>query len=382
MKILISLSYYTPHISGLTLSIKRLAELLAKNGYEVTVLTTQHDKNLSQQEKLHDVTILRVPYLIRIDKGFIMPGFVGRVYNALSQTDKVLIVLPQIEGILVTLLAKLLRKKVYCLYICEVTSTNGIKATIIEHILRIMNRLTVQLADVVITMTDDFAQHNSVLKKSGKLVRSIYPIVSRPLIDKEKQHVLMQQIPHKKYTIGYLGRIASEKGIHYLLETIPLLHKEIGDTFVILLAGPKKTVGESSYQAKIAELLQNYQSNVIQLGELSDSELGAFYSLLDVFVLPSTNNTEAFGMVQVEAMYCGTPVIATDLPGVRVPIQQTGMGEIVPVQDTQALKKALIKILKHKKNYVKHVSEIHEIFSEEKILRMYRDLFASRVKNL
>jgi len=299
------------------------------------------------------------------------------LYNALSQTDNVLIVLPQIEGILVTLLAKLLGKKVYCLYICEVTSSGGIKARIIEQILRIMNRLTIQLADVVITMTDDFAKHNSVLKKSGKLVRSIYPIVSRPLIDTEKQQALQQQIPRKKYVIGYLGRIASEKGIQYLLETIPLLRKELGDTFVILLAGPKKTVGESSYQAKIAELLQNYQSNVIQLGELSDSELGAFYSLLDVFVLPSINNTEAFGMVQVEAMYCGTPVIATDLPGVRVPIQQTGMGEIVPIQDTQALATALIKILRDKKRYIKKSSEIHEIFSEEKILRLYRDLFAS-----
>ncbi len=377
MKILISLSYYTPHISGLTLSIKRLAELLAKNGYEITVLTTQHDKNLSQHEKIHEVTVLRVPYLFRIDKGFIMPSFVGRVYKALSQTDKVLVILPQIEGILVTLLAKLLRKKVYCLYICEVTSPGGIKAKIIEQILRLMNKLTVQLADVLITMTDDFANHNAVLKKSGKVVRSMYPIVSQPLIDKEKQQQLLQQIPHKKYIIGYLGRIASEKGIHYLLETIPLLRKELGDTFVILLAGPKKTVGESSYQAKIAALLQNYQSNVIQLGELSDSELGAFYSLLDVFVLPSTNNTEAFGMVQVEAMYCGTPVIATDLPGVRVPIQQTGMGEIVPVQDTKVLVKVLIKILKHKKSYVKQVSEIHEIFSEEKILRKYRALFAS-----
>lgn len=50
-------------------------------------------------------------------------------------------------------------------------------------------------------------------------------------------------------------------------------------------------------------------------------------------------------MVQVEALICGTPVVATDLPGVRQPILTSGMGKIIPVMDTGALAKAIIKIL-------------------------------------
>lgn len=377
MKILISLSYYTPHISGLTLSVERLAELLAKNGYQITILTTQHDKKLAQQETIDEVTVFRVPFLFRIDKGFIMPSFISQAYQAISKTEKVFVVLPQFEGVLITLLAKVLRKKVYCLYVCEVIVSGGMKAKIIERLLQMMNIMTVQLADVLVTMTDDFAKQNKVLRNSGKTVRSIYPIVSPPLINKEKQNALLHQLPHKKYVIGYLGRIASEKGIEYLLKAIPLLRKELGDTFVLVIAGPKKTVGEASYQEKITRFLKTYNEYIVQLGELADSELGAFYSALDVFVLPSTNNTEAFGMVQVEAMYCGTPAVSTDLPGVRVPIQQTGMGEIVPVQDVSALAHGIIKVLRHKKNYVKQSSEIQYIFSKEKILTAYRTLFTA-----
>ena len=47
-------------------------------------------------------------------------------------------------------------------------------------------------------------------------------------------------------------------------------------------------------------------------------------------MLPSLNSTESWGIVQVESMSCGTPVVATDLPGVRMPVKMTGMGRIVP----------------------------------------------------
>jgi glycosyltransferase involved in cell wall biosynthesis len=105
-----------------------------------------------------------------------------------------------------------------------------------------------------------------------------------------------------------------------------------------------------------------------------DKQLGAYYSMLDVFVLPSINNTEAFGMVQVEAMYCETPVIATDLPGVRVPIQETGMGEIIQPQNISTLAGAILKVLQNKKKYVKEKSTIQKIFSAEKILEAYQDV--------
>jgi glycosyltransferase involved in cell wall biosynthesis len=78
---------------------------------------------------------------------------------------------------------------------------------------------------------------------------------------------------------------------------------------------------------------------------LAEEELAAFYSLCEVTALPSLNSTESFGMVQVESMLCGTPVVASDIPGVREPTGRTGMGMVVPPGDSGALAEALIRVL-------------------------------------
>jgi glycosyltransferase involved in cell wall biosynthesis len=75
MKVLIALTYYRPHTSGLTIYAERLARALAERGHRVTVLTSQYDKSLPRTEYLHGVDVVRVPVAFRISKGVIMPTF-------------------------------------------------------------------------------------------------------------------------------------------------------------------------------------------------------------------------------------------------------------------------------------------------------------------
>ena len=183
MKLLISLSYYSPYISGLTLSIKRLAELLAKNGYTVTILTSRHEKTLPRREDINKVSVVRVPYLLRISKGFVMPRFVYIAYKELHNADCVLIALPQVEGFIVALLlAKMLGKK-SCVFIYLRSNSPEwvIGSTFVEFVMRNLTRITLSFADEITTLTDDFAKHNSVLKNRN--VHGIYPIVNPPTID-------------------------------------------------------------------------------------------------------------------------------------------------------------------------------------------------------
>jgi glycosyltransferase involved in cell wall biosynthesis len=111
------------------------------------------------------------------------------------------------------------------------------------------------------------------------------------------------------------------------------------------------------------------------LGVLSPEELSAFYPNCDVVVLPSLNSTESFGLVQVEAMLCGTPSIASNLPGVRQPVRQTDMGEVVPVGDAGALAEALIAVLGNRSDYVRPRGEIVERFSTARTADGYEGLF-------
>jgi glycosyltransferase involved in cell wall biosynthesis len=96
-------------------------------------------------------------------------------------------------------------------------------------------------------------------------------------------------------------------------------------------------------------------------------------------VLPSLNRTESFGLVQVESMLCGTPVVASALPGVRVPTQATGMGLTTPPGDADALADALIRVLGEPGRYRRPRPEIEAVYSTVRTAEAYEKLLARLV---
>ena len=110
-------------------------------------------------------------------------------------------------------------------------------------------------------------------------------------------------------------------------------------------------------------------------GVLPAEKLSSFYKVVDILVLPSLNKTEAFGMVQAEAMLQGTPVIAANLPGVRIPIQMTKMGITIPPNTPSKLTNAILRILSDKENYtnVKLINRAKKIFDPQ---RTYETIYA------
>jgi glycosyltransferase involved in cell wall biosynthesis len=81
-----------------------------------------------------------------------------------------------------------------------------------------------------------------------------------------------------------------------------------------------------------------------------------------VLALPSIDSLEAYGMVQVEAMLCGCPVVASDMPGVRLPIRRTGMGLLIPRGDERALADALLRVLDRPEEFRLPREQIAEAF--------------------
>jgi rhamnosyl/mannosyltransferase len=107
-------------------------------------------------------------------------------------------------------------------------------------------------------------------------------------------------------------------------------------------------VGEGPLDGALRSIVveKRLGERVLFAGHVDDADLPAFYQACDVFVLPSTARTEAFGVVQIEAMAAGRPVVSTNLPTGVPWVNQDGVsGLVVPPGDAAALGDALHRLL-------------------------------------
>jgi len=156
---------------------------------------------------------------------------------------------------------------------------------------------------------------------------------------------------------------------------LPAVLDAIPDARIVFTGAYKDTVGEEDYWQRLEPMLERYRHHIVFLELLPAEAMPSFYALCDVIAVTSLNSTEAFGMVQVEAMLCGTPVVASDLPGVREPVRRTGMGRLVPPRDAAALAAALIEVIRTRASFVRPRSAIAAEFDVDRSLREYEALF-------
>lgn len=370
MKLLSTITYYSPYMSGLTLYAKRLTERLAATGIKNKILTMRYDRKLPVRELINGVEIVRSRPLWAVSKGFISLDFTFKSLTCCLWADVILVNLPEFEGVAAAFFGKIFGKKVIAVYHCEVILPDSFVNKLIQSFLNFSNWLTLYLSETIITYTDDFADHSKLLSSFRQKVKVIYPPVERLKVNKRVQKIIQDKVGRPKpVLIGIAARLAAEKGVEYALEAIPLIAEKLKNKhFKIIIAGPLSPIGEVNYKQKILNLARQYEASVVFLGEIKAEDMGSFYSLLDVLVLPSVNSTESFGMVQVEAMMMGVPVVASDLPGVRVPIKKTGMGIIVPVANSQKLAEAIVEVLVNKKEFIRRRELIEKEFSREKTI--------------
>jgi glycosyltransferase involved in cell wall biosynthesis len=401
VKILFILTYYRPHVSGLTIYVERLARALAARGHEVTILTSRYNRSLPADEIMDGVRVVRVPVWLRFNKGVFMPGFAAVALREIGRADVVSIHLPQVEAALSALLTRLKGRKPIITYHCDLEMPPVWYGKIVDRVTFWNNIIAGKLADAIVAYTADFARHSPFLSRfagpdvsshsepqtareqaaprKGKL-KVILPPVVIPDPTPEGMAALRQRIGlnHGDKVIGFAARFAYEKGAGYLINAIPQILKEVPGLRVVF-AGPygRDVIGETIWD-DLQPLIKQYQAYLTFLGTLNPEQMANFFAMCDVVTVASINNTESFGLVQVESFMCGTPVVATNLPGVRQPVTMTGMGEIVPIADAQGLAEGLVKVLKEPQQYVKPRGEIMRIFEMKHTVDQYEALFREK----
>lgn len=378
MRIFIALTYYRPHISGLTIYVERLARALAANGHQVTVLTSHYQKDLPYREVLDGVTVIRHPVLLRLSKGCIMPGFLFRAWALMRQHDVISIHLPQAEGGPLAFIGQIIaRKPVVLTHHSDLQLPKGILNRIIQGAVFASNLMAGVFAQRISAYTEDLARYSPFLSKFPKKIIVILPPVEIQSPDPKAVAALKEHYrASDRMVVGFAARFAEEKGIRYLLDSIPLVREQIPNVKYILAGEYQNVIGENVWQ-HVQPQIQQYREYLEFLGAVPVQEMGTFFGACDVLAFPSINSTETFGLVQVEAMLSGCPVVASNLPGVREPIRMTGMGEIVPIQDARALADGIVRVLQNRARYVRPRQEIEGMFALPQMLRAYESLFES-----
>jgi len=137
-------------------------------------------------------------------------------------------------------------------------------------------------------------------------------------------------------TLLFVGRLRYYKGLDYLIRALP----QINARLLVVGIGPM----EAEWRKLAAEV--GVAERITWLGEVTDAHLPALYHAADLFVLPASHTSEAFGLVQVEAMAAGLPVVCTELGTGTSYVNQDGVtGRVVPPRDSAALATAINALL-------------------------------------
>jgi glycosyltransferase involved in cell wall biosynthesis len=186
----------------------------------------------------------------------------------------------------------------------------------------------------------------------------------------------LHDIPMDVPVIGHLGRLAAEKNLEYLCEAVLKALKKIPAEarFLVVGAGPSESLIREMFNKKALE------DRLIMAGKLSGPDLADAYKAMDLFVFSSKSETQ--GMVLVEAMAAGIPVIALDASGTREVVEDNQNGRLLPENtSSQVFAETIIDFFERARvadSWCKAADDTARKFSRdvsaEKLIRIYQSV--------
>lgn len=363
--VVVALNYYSPYISGVTEAARVTAEGLAERGWRVVVVCGRHDADSPAREALNGVEVIRTPVALTIGKGIVSPSFVPTVRSYAKRARLVHQHAPMLEA---GLIARAIPRDtpLVTTYHCDVDLPDGRFNRFQARALDRSHTAAFRRSQKVAVSSFDYAQHSRL---AGDLMPRAVEIPP-PCRVRDAGNPTFRDGPGVH--VGFLGRIVEEKGLEYLVEGF----RGLGPDARLLIGGGWDNVAGGSVIERVRAAIGD-DPRVRLLGFLPDEHLPDFYASLDVLALPSVNSFEAFGIVQAEAMMLGVPAVASDRPGVRVPVQQTGFGLLVPPRDAAAIETALRELAGRRFSTHDGAEAARKLFSADSVVDRHVDLFES-----
>ncbi|MBR6791640.1 MAG: glycosyltransferase [Ruminococcus sp.] len=349
---------YYPHVGGIESLVKQYSEELSqRDDVEVQVLVCCEGKGKTQTETINGVQVTRAGSLGTYFSCPLSFSFIRLFRKMAKNADVVEIHMPFPLADLALMLSGF-RGRVVIAWHSDIVKQKKLLA-----LLRPIIRKTLKRADCIIVATEGHINGSDWLPEYRDKCRVIpYGITPEEYLSVERKPVLTQLLTDKNNVkVFFTGRLVYYKGVDVLLKAFRLT-----DGCELFIAG----TGELDAQLKAYAKEHNMEDKVHFLGFLPDETLRQAYADCDIFVLPSVVKSEAFGIVQLEAMVYGKPVINTLLPsGVPHISLHKETGLTVPPSDFESLSGAILALAKNKElreEYGKNSAERVQLCFNEK----------------
>lgn len=334
MRILQTPIRFYPDIGGVNQYVLDLSKELVKNGSKVKVICADEPK--SDIKNFKGIEIERLNYFSKIAN----TNLCGSLFQILMKEnfDIIHTHMPTPWSADISALVSLIKRKPLVLTYHNDLIKKGFANIIATIYNRTFLKLLLKISEKIIITQPEYINHSKYLKKYKEKI-IVLPnavdinIFKKKNINKEKNSI---------FFLSVLDEFHRYKGLDYLLKSIKEIKKEV-PSIKLYVAGKGKLLEE--YKTLSKDL--GIEKNVEFLGFVSDDDLIKYYNQSEIFVLPSINHNEGFGIVLLESLACKTPVISTNIVGIAKDIEKENCGIIVKPKDVRALSQSIFKLLKN-----------------------------------
>lgn len=383
MKIAHLVTVFPPYKSGIgNLCYQEVIEL-AKLGHEVTVFTPDYG---GAKLILADfpASIFYLKPFLRYGNAAVVPN----IAKELNNFDVIHLHYPFIGGVETFVFSKI-KKPIIVQYHMDLGMPKAFSFLIKPYNLLVAKNIF-KKADKILVSSYDYVENSQQLgiffkKNKEKFIEMSYSVDVNRFKPQAKRSDLLKKhnLTEKDKIVLFVGGLDKAhyfKGIDVLLQAMADLRLKILDLRLII-------VGKGSEKTKYEKLVEKLKikDKVVFADNVDNQDLPDYYNLADLFVLPSINRLESFGIVLLEAMACGKPCIASNLKGVRTVVDDTKTGFLIEPGNVNDLVEKIKNIFENE-GLTKEMSKtarakVETKYNQDKIIKELEKIYVSLAKN-
>ena len=366
MKIVQIISYYPPHLGGMENAVKEMSENLAKRGHQVEVFTSNIGcKNV----KLRSTKNLKIHWLLGWE--FVHFPILPSLFFKLIRIPKDSIMHVHIAQAFVPEIVFLVSKLRGIPYIAHIhldVEPSTKMGFLLPFYKKVFLQKVLSFSSKIIVPTKGYI--DLVSKKYAISKNKIYEVPYG--IDLKKFKSLSGK-SHDLIRLLFVGRLSIQKNVPLLIRSFKKITEKNLRNIELHI------VGDGEEKSKIINLIkaEKLEKKVILHGALRGKRLYKIFSNSDIFILTSRN--ESFGIVLIEAMASGLPIVASNILGVRDIIEKNRTGLLVKPEQEDFVK-AIEKLLNNsqlREKLIKNGLEEVKKYSWDKIVEKFEDVYQS-----